>query len=1676
MDSHRRLLADADASPEAFVRHGLARLEADFREMALLALADWERLEIVAPALFPAVTGLQRPSWGSWNGLLAALKKARRAVLREGSAAQRGAVEGASTLGAILARLEEKPDPELVASLGPIDELTRSALGKRSRVSHLLALPITLRNRVAHDAPTEEAWWRDAADALRPLIAWHADARPCAFVERGTAYPEPWFLEDGDEVWACNGLDRDFSVRYVSAEGRSRHAPERSQAMLLALQRLVGKADARDSDFKKLLGHHAPEEIRGVMLGDYLVGAPVGQGGFAVVHAGRQLSTGRKVAVKVLHDGMPEEARERFQREAAYLSRLEQHPHVVDVIGYGEETWSAPRQWSLSDEPWFEAFSKGAAVKSFIVLGWVEGSTLDDLVSAKPEERPDLRRIAGWFAQAASALEAVHASGMIHRDIKPANLMIDDQDDLVLMDFGIARSHDENRTLVTEAGSALGTPAYMSPEQIRAADAESEVGPATDVYSLCAAFYELFTATRLYDHDTVAAVTVRTRKLEGVRPERPSLRFRSLPWELETILLGGLEPEAADRYRSAAAIERDVLRFLADEPIEYRRPSLWRRVQLGYRRNRRFANIVGLFAILAVLLVVQIVLARNEAVANAAAARKQSIRATANAERAERERAEADRLRVRAEEQRIAAQRTTYALYKDKHALARKSGESDAALLWLRAAIDIGRACGVDVRPDEALLRGALGSVSRVAWRLARAYPLLTTMVQPDPTGPIWAANTYVGRTGLLRGTTRDGGSSWRFEHVLDDHEAPVLTAVGLDPISGRVVSFLDGKLVTIDPDTAEVVGVHPPGDATAQGTALQVTADGRAFAVFERQLLAIRLDDGSIAARHPLPFAPGDRFDELRVDEDRGRAIVRVKVGPKERRLAVVDLEDGAELLSVPVAGNSPGSLFAAGGRAAYVGSDGAVTAIDYRGPTPSAWRRETPWTWGQALTIDDGGIAILTEEGNVRTWSVEGELIATRPVPAFRDTLRRARLPSGVWVSGVGDLGVVDELHDSEARAVYRSPVNVSAPIVVDRATLALAVDETLELRSVADGEIVGRVPIGDFAGSIAYDRTTGVAVTLRDGALHAWDEDGEVASSADVALPASATERARVLTEVPLVVLPHGAGIVAATTADVVRFDAATMMRRERIAAGRARVVRVVDEGAAVAVVRENAELGRFEVLRYDLATATLDTTSIGRPRVIVPVRIADVTARAIDASGHRLVWGTPSGEVRFAELPVASPGEADDASPGAPPTSVEGTVIANVGAAVGAVAFLDADVVVVGDAEGRVHRIAAPDAGLDGPDRRWTAVDQVRMQDEIVALVPIDARRVMVRSQRADAALVAFAGLSRSRPHPSGAIDSWNLIQRDGLRAWIEGPEIVVERGAEVTRLRSSLPIASLEALDVSARGDAVIVQTGARDNWQTLAFTLEPGTGWTERARVNTNSSREDGVRFVSDDEAVVFYENRWALVRLRPGEDPALQRRGAFDGAGTLVDAVRVGERLVFAERGAARLHLVDDAGNAPAIVSLPGAASVVAAAGDRVLAGGQGAVHVIDPVAGRLERSIVLEGESRRVIALAATDGIVAAGTWGGILLARLGDDRTRLRLSVADEVRRLHLTGDGIAWVGASRHGWVALPELEGELPGMDRLEAMTRRELRHGEVRSLDDVYDVRPPTSGAKEERR
>ena len=201
------------------------------------------------------------------------------------------------------------------------------------------------------------------------------------------------------------------------------------------------------------------------MLADrYRVDELVARGGMSEVYRGWDVRLDRRVAVKVLAGWLAADgdAVRRMEREARAVARL-QHPNVVAVYDHGEDDGGTP----------------------FLVMEWIEGRSLKDVVADGPLPEQEARRIT---LQLLAALEHAHEHGIVHRDIKPQNVLITPDGTAKLTDFGIARSIDATHGL-TMAGQIVGTAAYLSPEQAKG----QPVTAASDVYSVGAMLFELIT-------------------------------------------------------------------------------------------------------------------------------------------------------------------------------------------------------------------------------------------------------------------------------------------------------------------------------------------------------------------------------------------------------------------------------------------------------------------------------------------------------------------------------------------------------------------------------------------------------------------------------------------------------------------------------------------------------------------------------------------------------------------------------------------------------------------------------------------------------------------------------------------------------------------------------------------------------------------------------------------------------------------------------------------------------------------------------------------------------------------------------------------------------------------------------------------------------------------------------
>ncbi|WP_328464092.1 Stk1 family PASTA domain-containing Ser/Thr kinase [Actinoplanes sp. NBC_00393] len=275
--------------------------------------------------------------------------------------------------------------------------------------------------------------------------------------------------------------------------------------------------------------------------GRYQVGELLGYGGMAEVHKGRDLRLGRDVAIKMLRSDLARDAtfQERFRREAQNSAALN-HPAIVAVYDTGEE------------------ISATGEKLPFIVMEFVNGRTLKEVLAQ--EQRIQPRRALEMIADICAALEFSHRHGIIHRDIKPGNVMITQNGQVKVMDFGIARALASGATTMTQTSAVIGTAQYLSPEQARGESVDAR----SDVYAAGCVLFELVVGHPPFVGDSPVSVAYQHVR-EDPRP--PSTIVRDLPPEIDAIVLKALAKNPLNRYQSAQEMRADALRAVSGRPV-----------------------------------------------------------------------------------------------------------------------------------------------------------------------------------------------------------------------------------------------------------------------------------------------------------------------------------------------------------------------------------------------------------------------------------------------------------------------------------------------------------------------------------------------------------------------------------------------------------------------------------------------------------------------------------------------------------------------------------------------------------------------------------------------------------------------------------------------------------------------------------------------------------------------------------------------------------------------------------------------------------------------------------------------------------------------------------------------------------------------------------------------------
>ncbi|MEQ8279657.1 MAG: serine/threonine-protein kinase [Deltaproteobacteria bacterium] len=290
----------------------------------------------------------------------------------------------------------------------------------------------------------------------------------------------------------------------------------------------------------------------GRRIGPYRLLDRIGEGGMGIVFRAVREDVDSRVAIKFARSVVALEP-ERFLREQRVLAALE-HPNIARLLDAGVTDDGTP----------------------YLVMELVDGETITDDAAAG-----SIDHIVALFEQVCAAVSFAHRNLIVHRDLKPSNILVvrtEEGPRVKLLDFGIAKILEQDDAGRTQTSHVM-TPAYAAPEQLRG----EVITTATDVYALGVVLYELLTGVHPYAQDRPSTPQLVRRVLEGA-VERPS-RVRSVPRDLEAIVLAALSPDATARYATAAELGADLRRYARGLPVEARAPTLTYRLGKFLRKN-----------------------------------------------------------------------------------------------------------------------------------------------------------------------------------------------------------------------------------------------------------------------------------------------------------------------------------------------------------------------------------------------------------------------------------------------------------------------------------------------------------------------------------------------------------------------------------------------------------------------------------------------------------------------------------------------------------------------------------------------------------------------------------------------------------------------------------------------------------------------------------------------------------------------------------------------------------------------------------------------------------------------------------------------------------------------------------------------------------------------------------
>jgi serine/threonine protein kinase len=286
-------------------------------------------------------------------------------------------------------------------------------------------------------------------------------------------------------------------------------------------------------------------------FGRYNLLCKLGQGGMGVLYLARQKTLKRFCALKVVHPHLSNDktCAERFLHEARSAAAIGSHPNLVGIFDCDQHLG-----------------------QYFIAMEFIEGMTLGELVRKHGGSLP-LPMILFWMHQAAVGLEYLHSHRIVHRDIKPDNMMIDTEGTLKIMDFGLAKYHLEGDQSMTSTGAVMGSPKYMSPEQI---NDSKEVDERSDIYSLGMVLFQFITGKAPYNHSTATATLMAhlNESVPSIAADRPDLSAGQIE-AMDALIASMTAKDREQRLASASVLVEEMKKHLERNPFDESATQFW---------------------------------------------------------------------------------------------------------------------------------------------------------------------------------------------------------------------------------------------------------------------------------------------------------------------------------------------------------------------------------------------------------------------------------------------------------------------------------------------------------------------------------------------------------------------------------------------------------------------------------------------------------------------------------------------------------------------------------------------------------------------------------------------------------------------------------------------------------------------------------------------------------------------------------------------------------------------------------------------------------------------------------------------------------------------------------------------------------------------------------------------